>query len=179
MIYRGSIFDNPYRPSETGPLDVIGKLFTRPEIGPAAELPGWHVNAPWPVPGWDAYKVTPATPRRVFGGQQTVFYTFPSEPDFMLALEAAELTPPPPVPASVTARQAVQALLLAGITEDMVEAAIAAVPDPVQRGLVSAEWRRSQTFERHRPSLVALATTALGMTTTQLDQLFIVAASLP
>lgn len=165
---------------DTGPLDVIGKLFTQPtETTPAAELPGWHVNAPWPIAGWDAYKVTPTTPRRVFGGQQTVCYTFASEPDFLLALETADLSPPPPVPASVTARQAEQALLLAGITKEMVEAAIAAVPDPVQRGLVSAEWRRSQTFERHRPSLVALATTALGMTTAQLDQLFIVADSLP
>lgn len=165
---------------DTGPLDVIGKLFTQPtDTTPAAELPGWHVNAPWPIAGWDTYKVTPTTPRRVFGGQETVFYTFGAEADFLLALEAADLSPPPLVPASVTARQAVQALLLVGITEAMVEAAIAAVPDPVQRGLVSAEWRRSQTFERHRPSLVALATTALGMTTAQLDQLFIVADSLP
>ena len=82
-----------------GSLDVIGKLFTQStETAPAAELPGWHVNSPWPIVGWDVYKVTPDTPRRVFSGQPTTFYTFGAEADFLLALETADLAPPPPVP---------------------------------------------------------------------------------
>lgn len=162
---------------DTGPLDVIGKLFTQPtETTPAAELPGWHVNAPWPIAGWDAYKVTPTTPRRVFGGQQTVFYTFGAEADFLLALETADLTPPTPVPHSVTRRQARQALLLAGLLS-RVQPAIDAIPDATMRALIEIEWNDSLYFERDRPALIGLAT-ALGMTSAQLDQLFITASKL-
>ena len=163
--------------TDTGPLDVIGKLFTQPtDTIPAAELPGWHVNAPWPIAGWDAYKVTPTTPRRVFGGLQTVFYTFPSEPDFLLALETADLSPPAKVPDSVTRRQARQALLLAGLL-DMVQPAIDAIPSPTARAMIEIEWNDSLQFERDRPALIGLAT-ALGMTSAQLDQLFITASKL-
>ena len=176
MIYRGSIFDSPYRPSDSGPLDVIGKLFTQPETGPAAELPGWHVNAPWPIAGWDAYKITPSTPRRVFSGQATVFYTFGAEADFLLALETADLSHPPPVPKSVTRRQARQALLLAGLLSQ-VQPAIDAIPDATMRSLVQIEWDDSNEFDRDRPALIGLAT-ALGMTSAQLDQLFITASKL-
>lgn len=164
-------------PRDPGPLDVIGKLFTQPtETTPAAELPGWHVNAPWPIVGWDGYKVTPTTPRRVFSGQPTTFYTFSSEADFLLALESADLTPPPAVPHSVTRRQARQALLLAGLL-DMVQPAIDAIPSPTARAIVEIEWNDSLHFERDRPALIGLAT-ALGMTSAQLDQFFITASKL-
>jgi len=164
-------------PRDLGPLDVIGKLFAQPtETTPAAELPGWHVNAPWPIAGWDAYKVTPATPRRVFGGQETVFYTFGAEADFLLALETADLSPPPPAPASVTRRQARQALLLAGLLSQ-VQPAIDAIPNAAMRAMVQIEWDDSNEFDRYRPALIGLAT-ALGMTSAQLDQLFITASKL-
>lgn len=160
-----------------GQLDVIGKLFTQStETTPAAELPGWHVNAPWPVAGWGAYKVNPTTPRRVFAGQQTIFYTFGAEADFLLALEDADLTPPKAVPTSVTRRQARQALLLAGKLQ-LVEPAIAAIPDEMQRTMVQIEWDDSLHFERNRPTLMALAS-ALGMSSSDLDNLFITAAGL-
>lgn len=164
-------------PRDHGPLDVIGKLFTQPtETTPAAELPGWHVNAPWPIVGWDAYKVTPTTPRRVFSGQPTTFYTFGAEADFLLALETADLSPPAKVPDSVTRRQARQALLLAGLL-DMVQPAIDAIPNATTRAIVAIEWADSLHFERDRPTLIGLAT-ALGMTSAQLDQLFITASKL-
>lgn len=83
----------------------------------------------------------------------------------------------PPVPHQVTKRQARQALLLAGLL-DSVQPAIDALPDITQRGLVQIEWDDSQVFERHRPALVSLAT-ALGLSSTQLDDLFRTAASLP
>lgn len=160
-----------------GQLDVIGKLYTQPtEITPAAELPGWHVNSPWPISGWGAYQVTPATPRRVFSGQPTTFYTFGAEADFLLALESADLTPPKAVPSSVTRRQARQALLLAGKLQ-LVEPAIAAIPDEMQRAMVQIEWDDSLHFERNRPTLMALAS-ALGMSSSDLDSLFITAAGL-
>ena len=164
-------------PRDPVPLDVIGKLFTQPtDTIPAAELPGYHVNAPWPIAGWDSYRVTPSTPRRVFGGQPTVFYTFGAEADFLLALETADLTPPTPVPHSVTRRQARHALLLAGLLSQ-VQPAIDAIPDPTMRAIVQIEWDDSNEFDRYRPALIGLAT-ALGMTSAQLDQLFITASKL-
>ena len=89
----------------TGPLDVLGLLFEKPTldpegipIGQPAVLPGWHVNAPWPIPGWDAYRATPKAPRRVFGGGVTLHYTFASEAEFLAALKTADLTEPLPIP---------------------------------------------------------------------------------
>ena len=82
----------------------------------------------------------------------------------------------PPVPQSVTRRQARQALLLAGLL-DNVQPAIDAIEDPTQRGLMQIEWADSQEFQRHRPALLGLAA-ALGLTSAQIDQLFITAASL-
>ena len=82
----------------------------------------------------------------------------------------------PAVPASVTRRQAKQALLLAGLLSD-VQPAIDAISDATQRGLMQIEWDESQDFERNRPSLIALAT-AMGISSANLDQLFIIAGSL-
>jgi hypothetical protein len=87
---------------------------------------------------------------------------------------------PPPEPAAVpnvvTRRQARQALLLAGKLGD-VQPAIDAIPDPIQRGMVQIEWDDSQEFHRNRPTLISLAT-AIGVTSEQLDALFIQAAAL-
>ncbi len=80
------------------------------------------------------------------------------------------------VPRSVTRRQARQALLLAGLL-DNVQPAINAIPDPVQRGMAQIEWDDSQQFERERPLLITLAT-ALGLGAEALDNLFIQAAQL-
>lgn len=80
------------------------------------------------------------------------------------------------VPASVTRRQARQALLLAGLLDD-VQPAIDAIPDPQQRGLAQIEWDDSQEFERHRPLLIQLAG-ALGLDGEALDGLFVQAAGL-
>lgn len=81
-----------------------------------------------------------------------------------------------PVPSHVTARQARQALLLAGLL-DSVPAALQSLPDPVQRGLALIEWEHSQEFERSRPLVVAMGP-LLGLTSAQIDALFIQAASL-
>lgn len=164
-------------------LDAIGALHSPPVIDaageivtPGAPLPGWHVNATHPVPGWDAQRTTPATPRREFAGAPTVFYTFASQAAYLAALATANLAAPAPVPDSVTARQAEQALILAGLY-DRVEPAIDAIANPKERALVRSEWRRSQTFERTRPALLGLAQ-ALGMSSAQLDDLFRLAKTL-
>lgn len=81
-----------------------------------------------------------------------------------------------PVPASVTRRQARQALLLAGLL-DLVEPAIAAIPDATQRRLAEIEWQDSQVFERDRPILIQLAT-QIGLDSTDLDELFRTAVEL-
>lgn len=86
--------------------------------------------------------------------------------------------PQPPVPERVTARQAVEALIRIGVTEDAIEAALAAIPDATQRAIATNLWRRSNDFERSNPTLIALAKQSLGMTDDQLDQLFITASTL-
>jgi hypothetical protein len=81
-----------------------------------------------------------------------------------------------PVPRSVTRRQARQALLLSGKLAQ-VQPAIDSIPDPIQRGMIQIEWDDSQTFERNRPALIALAT-AIGLDSPQIDNLFIEASKL-
>ena len=81
-----------------------------------------------------------------------------------------------PVPASVTKRQARQALLLAGLL-DQVQPAIDAIPDATARRMAQIEWDDSQEYQRDRPVLISLAT-ALGLDGDALDQLFRTAATL-
>jgi hypothetical protein len=85
-------------------------------------------------------------------------------------------TPPPAiVPQSVTMRQARLALLQAGLLSN-VTSAINALPSP-QKEAASIEWEYSQTVERNR-GFVLLLGAALGLTETQLDDLFILASTL-
>ena len=80
------------------------------------------------------------------------------------------------VPEKVTARQAVQALISANKLH-LVQPAIDAIADPVQRAMVQAEWDKSQDFERARPTLIALAA-AIGLDAAALDALVISAEDL-
>jgi hypothetical protein len=82
----------------------------------------------------------------------------------------------PPVPRSVTRRQARQALLLAGLL-DQVQPAIDAIPDATARGMAQIEWADSQEYHRDRPLLISLAT-ALNLDADALDNLFRAAAAL-
>lgn len=79
------------------------------------------------------------------------------------------------VPAEVTMRQAQRALLDAGLLY-AVEAAINALPEPPRRA-AKIDWERSSTMRRDS-QFVQLLAPALGMTSTQLDALFVAASKL-
>ena len=83
-------------------MDIIGTMYapvTEEGQEPVA-LPGWHVNTPQPVEGWEAKQVMPATPQRVYAGHATYFYSFASEEEFTtMAIEAGLMFEPEPEPA--------------------------------------------------------------------------------
>lgn len=83
--------------------------------------------------------------------------------------------PPAGIPQVVTMRQARLALLSAGLLSDIISS-INALPSP-QKEAAGIEWEYSQTVERHR-GFVLLLSEALGLTITQLDDLFILANTL-
>lgn len=84
-------------------------------------------------------------------------------------------TPPTPVPAAVTMRQARIALYGAGLLAS-VDTAIDALPEPTKT-LARIEWEYSNELQRGN-ALVAALTPALGLTSAQVDALFIQAATL-
>ena len=88
-----------------------------------------------------------------------------------------EPTAPPEVivPQRVTARQARLALLNAGLLDD-VEAIIEALPANV-RSQVRIEWDRATHVERGS-QVMQMVATALGLTSAQVDALFVAAAAL-
>jgi len=83
--------------------------------------------------------------------------------------------PSPGVPQSVTMRQARLALHAAGLLTS-VDAAIAAMDEP-DKTAASITWEFAQTVDRGFGMAPQLAA-ALGMTETQIDDLFIAAAKL-
>jgi hypothetical protein len=88
---------------------------------------------------------------------------------------APPVVPPVVVPDEVTRRRGLQALLISGVTEAMIEAAIEAALTGLECELALIEFRTSQTFERNRPLVLAIGG-AMGL---DLDELFTLAASLP
>lgn len=81
----------------------------------------------------------------------------------------------PYVPAEVTMRQARLALLQAGKLA-AVDAAINGMSEPAKTAS-RIEWEYSGTVKRNQPLVLALAP-ALGLTSAQLDALFVAAESL-
>ncbi|HEV2552704.1 MAG TPA: hypothetical protein VGV17_02955 [Bosea sp. (in: a-proteobacteria)] len=81
-----------------------------------------------------------------------------------------------PVPVEVARHQALLALLGAGITRAMIESAIAAIADPVEREVTdiryhSPRWRRDSDF-------IAWGKTTFDLTDAQVADLFTAAAAL-
>ena len=81
----------------------------------------------------------------------------------------------PEIPQTVTMRQARLALLAAGKLS-AVDAAIASLPSP-QKEAAQIEWEFPSVVERDRP-LVQTLGPALGLSESELDQLFITAVAL-
>lgn len=101
----------------------------------------------------------------------------PATPEEIAEIEARKFSPgPAPIPQSVTRRQARQALLLAGLLDD-VPLAIEAIPDETQRRLAQIEWEDSLEFIRTRPLVIQIGA-ALGLDAAGLDQMFVTASTL-
>ena len=89
----------------------------------------------------------------------------------------AHLAPPPaPIPQVVTRAQGKAALIGAGLWDDVL-AYVDAIEDPTQQALArvalddTTEWRRDSPF-------LTDAAAALGLSETQLDDLFVTAAAI-
>lgn len=83
--------------------------------------------------------------------------------------------PPAPVPDSVSMAQARLALLDAGLL-DQVDAALAAIPDPIERRAAQVRWDY-ETRVRYDDQLVRDLKSAFGLTSQQFDELFRLAAT--
>lgn len=94
----------------------------------------------------------------------------------VLAARPPVPTPVVRVPASVTMRQARLALLGAGLLDD-VDAAIASIPDETTRRAAQIEWEFSNEVQRNN-SFTSLLGAGLGLSSAQIDALFIQAAAL-
>lgn len=81
--------------------------------------------------------------------------------------------PPPEVPSEVTMRQAKLALLRAGYLTT-VNQAIAAMPG-VEGEAARIEWEYSSVMQRNKPFVEGIGS-AVGLTSDQIDQLFMAAA---
>jgi len=87
------------------------------------------------------------------------------------------VVPLPAIPASVSSRQIRLWLIRHGVSLAAVDAAIDAIPDPLQRDSVRVEWDYAPYVERSHPMLVPLAA-SLGLSEAQVDQAFLEAASI-
>lgn len=75
-----------------------------------------------------------------------------------------------------TPRQIRQALILSGVSIEMIEEALDSLPEPT-RSLVKVEWEYSIAFKRNRPLVIQVGL-MLGWTHKQLDDLWKLALSL-
>jgi len=98
----------------------------------------------------------------------------PSDLSFVSTLPDFDLNA---VPFKVTARQAREALINQSIQDGddkiaTINAYIDAIPDANQQALARNYWESSQDFERTNALLNTIAADALGLTQTQIDDLF-------
>jgi hypothetical protein len=98
-------------------------------------------------------------------------YEILDNPDFP-QVEVAEAVPP-----IVTMAQARKALILGGVSIASVDGVINNIADITQRELAFTDWQYSTTVLRASPLVLSLAP-LLGLTEEEIDQLFILAASL-
>ena len=123
---------------------------------------------------------------KIFDEAGTHINTIVADADFVEAAYPGrhELLPEPPAPppeslpfTDLTRRQLLLALLSIGITEEMVDAEIAAIPDAEERAYSRIEWTAVSTFRRHHP-LVDMMAPAFALPVEQVDDLWRWAAGL-
>lgn len=85
-------------------MDIIGTIYTPAVldaegnvITESQAIPGWHINTPEAVAGWEQHQVFPETPMRIYSGHDTVYYSFADEAEFTAAAIEAGLLPAPEV----------------------------------------------------------------------------------
>lgn len=93
------------------------------------------------------------------------------------ALPIHQETPPVVVPDVVTNAQFRRALIRSNIMPSSVLAAIEAMPTGATREEARTQWEYANTIERGNPLIAQLAP-AFGLTSAQVDSLFILAATL-
>lgn len=86
----------------------------------------------------------------------------------------AYVAPPEPVP-PITKRQLRLTLVRNGISLSAVEAAIAGMPEGLEKAEAEIEWSDASEFERSHPTLLLIAS-ALGLTEAQVDAMWLEAA---
>lgn len=97
-------------------------------------------------------------------------------PEHVAQADGSWVVPPAPVPASVTMRQARQAMLSAGILAQ-VDALIAAMPGEEGES-ARIDWAYARDVKRDWPLIGPLGQ-QVGLNEQQVDDLFIYAASIP
>ena len=169
-------------------LDIIGTLYdidnSDPDNPVSTPLAGYHINATRKIKGADDYLKEPSTPRRVFAGAVTHYYTFADEDEAKKIIGydeeagyAPEFEPKPvPVPASVSARQGMEQLIRLGLDEQ-VGTTIDEIEDPIQRKIVRNWFEKAGEWERDNPQFVALSE-KLGLSAEQTDDYMRQAATL-
>jgi len=106
-------------------------------------------------------------------GDGVVHVSGEGAPESIAAFENFEV--PVKVPDAVTPRQLRLALIDAGITLQQVETAINSIEGDVVKEKALVEWEYAIKFERANQLTVSIGT-AVGLTSNQIDQLFISAA---
>jgi hypothetical protein len=84
---------------------------------------------------------------------------------------------PEPVPSEVSNAQAREALIRSGISIASVNAALAAIADPVEREVAVTQWEYRTSIRRDADLVVSMAG-AMNLTPSQVDDLFRLAATL-
>lgn len=141
--------------ADESPLEPGVFLIPRLAVdAPPPEVPEGHL-AGWNGTNWFFEKAPPAT-------------------------DGAESEPPaeetPSVPSVVTRAQGKAALIQSGYWQAVLDY-VAAIDDPVQRALTEVALNDTQTWQRSSPFLTSVAQ-ALGLSGEQLDDLFLIAASI-
>jgi hypothetical protein len=81
------------------------------------------------------------------------------------------------VPKSVTLKAARKAIILSGVGMADIDGALNTIPDQITREIAKVDWEFSEAIERDSP-LVFMMSQVLGLTSEQVDELFLSASNI-